>query len=76
MGKLHAELLHDSRQTIDPEEERKFNKASNLKIGQHVLIKNHTASSFQPKYLADHRVIKIVNNNTVICLLQMVGEEM
>ena len=54
------------RETKDPAEERKFDKASDLKIEQLVLIKNHTASTFQPKYLADHRVIKIVNNSTVI----------
>ena len=30
------------------------------------LIKNHIASTFQPKYLADHRVIKIVNNSKII----------
>ena len=66
MWKLHAELLHDSRQTKDSEEERKFNKASNLKTWQLVLIKNHTASTFQPKYLADHGIIKIVNDSTVI----------
>ena len=66
MWKLHAELLHDSRETKDPVEERKFDKASDLKIGQLVLIKNHTASTFQPKCLADHRVVKILNNNTLI----------
>ena len=66
MWKLHAELLHDSRQSKDPEDKRKFNKASNLKIGQLVLNKNHTTSTFQPKYLADHRVAKIVNDSTVI----------
>ena len=58
MWMLHAELLHDSRQSKDPKEERKFNKASNLKIGQLVFIKNHTTSTFQPKYLPDHRLIK------------------
>ena len=58
MWKLHAELVHDSRQNRDPEEKRKFNKASDLKIGQLVLIRNHTTSTFQPKYLADYRVIK------------------
>ena len=66
MWRLNAELLHDSRETKDPVEERKFDKASDLKIGQLVSIKNHTASTFQPKYLADHRVIKIVNDSTVI----------
>ena len=66
MWKLHAELLHDSRETTDPVEERKFNKASDLKIWQLILIKKHTASTFQPTYLADHRVVKIVNDSTVI----------
>ena len=66
MWRLYAELLCDSRQTKDPVEERKFNKASDLKIGQLVLIKNHTGTTFQPKYLADHRVIKIVNDSTLI----------
>ena len=66
MWKLHAELLQDTRQYKYPGEEEKFNKASNSKIGQLVLIKNHTASTFQPKYLADHRVIKIVNDSTII----------
>ena len=58
MWKLHAELLLDFRQTKDAKVERKFDKASDLNIGQLVLIKNHTASTFQPKYLPDHRVIK------------------
>ena len=66
MWRLHSELLHDCSQTKDTKEERKFKKASNLKIGQLVLIKNHNTSTFQPKYLAEHRVIKIVNENTVI----------
>ena len=52
--------------TKDAVEERKFDKASDLKIVQLALIKNHTASTFQPKYLADCRVIKIVNDSTVI----------
>ena len=78
MWKLHAELLHDSRQTKDPEEERKFDKASNLKIGPTCfLIKNHTAPTFQPKYLADHRVIKIVNDSTeIMSSPDSIGEEM
>ena len=66
MWKLHAELLQDSREAKDPEEGRKFNKASDLKIEQLVLIKNHTASTFQSKYLADHRVLDILNDSMVI----------
>ena len=66
MWRLHEELLWDTRQDKDPGDEGKFDKVSNFKIGQVVLIKNHTTSTFQPKYLADHRVIKIVNDSTVI----------
>ena len=66
MWKLHVELLHDSRETKDPVEERKFDKASYLKLGQLILIKNHTASTFQPNYLADHKVVKIINDSTFI----------
>ena len=65
MWRLHAELLQDTRQDKDPEEEGKFDKASNFKIVQLVLIKNHTAYTFQPKYLVDYRVTKIVNDSTL-----------
>ena len=57
MWNLHGELLWDSSEAKFPQEERKFNKVSDSKkIEQLVLIKNHTASTFHPKYLADHRV--------------------
>ena len=56
MWKLHAELLWVTREAKDPEEERKFDNASDLKLGQLVMIKNHTASTFQPKYLANQSI--------------------
>ena len=66
MWTLHTKLLWDSREAKDPEEEKKFDKASDVKTGQLVLIKNHTASTFQPKYLADHRVLKVLNDSMVV----------
>ena len=66
MWKLHTELLQDTRCDKDPEGEGNFDKALNFKIQELVLIKNHAASTFQPKYLADHRIIRIVNYSTVI----------
>ena len=63
------EATHDSRETKHPVGERKFNKASDLKIGQLVLIKNHTTFTFQPKYLTHHRVVKIHKDITVIISL-------
>ena len=44
----------------------KHDKAANLKIGQLVLIKNNTDTAFDPKYLADHRVVQILNELVVI----------
>ena len=69
LWKVHAETLHDIQTQKDPEEgddNTKYDKATNLKIGQLVLIKNNTGIAFDPKYLADHRVVWIVNELVVI----------
>ena len=29
-------------------------------------MENHNARAFQPKYLADYRIVKVINENTVI----------
>ena len=41
-------------------------RPTDLKIGQLVLIKNNTSVTFDPKYLADHRVVRVVNKSVVI----------
>ena len=69
LWKVHAETLHDIWTQKDPEEgddDIKCDKATDLKIGQLVLIKNNTGIAFDPKYLADHRVVWIVNESVVI----------
>ena len=69
LWKVHAETLHDIQTQKDPEEgddNTKYDKATDLKIGQLVLIKNNTGIAFDPKYLADHRVVQIVNELVVI----------
>ena len=69
LWKIHAEMLHDIRTQSDPEQgedDTKYDKATDLKIGQLVLIKNNTGMVFDPKYIADHRVICIVNESVVI----------
>ena len=71
-------MLHDIRTKSDPEEgedDIKYNKATDLKIGQLVLIKNNTGTVFDPKYIVDHRVICIVNESIVI-LQTPAGKEM
>ena len=69
LWKIHAETLHDIRTKNNPEEgddDTKYDKATDLKIGQLVLIKNNTGTAFDPKDLADHRIVWIVNESIVI----------
>ena len=69
LWKIHVEMLHDIRTKSDPEEgedDIKYNKATDLKIGQLVLIKNNTGTVFDPKYIVNHRVICIINESVVI----------
>ena len=62
-------MLHDIRTKSDPEQSEddiKYDKATDLKIGQLVLIKNNAGMVFDPKYIADHRVIHTINESVVI----------
>ena len=65
MWKTHAKLLWELRQS-EPETEKKYNSTRDLKEGQLVLMKDHNVRTFQPKDVTDYRVIKIINENTVI----------
>ena len=62
---LHAKLLVENR-SIKPAINKKVTKASDLKIGQLVLIKNHQKGPFNPTYICDHQVIGIPNKSTVL----------
>ena len=69
LWKIHAEMLHDIRTESDPEEGKddiKYDKVTDLKTGQLILIKNITGTVFDPKYIEDHRVICIINKSVVI----------
>ena len=65
MWKTHAKWLQELRQS-EHETERKYNHTTDLKEGQLVRMKKHIVRVFQPKYLADYRVIKVITENTVI----------
>ena len=45
---------------------QKITKASNLKIGQLVFVKDHQKGTFDPLYIYDHRVVGILNDSTVV----------
>ena len=65
MWKLHAKLLTENRIT-DPIDNKKVTKATDLKIGQLVFVKDHHKGTFNPSYIVDHTVAGIVNESTVL----------
>ena len=65
MWKLHAKLLAENRSN-EPATHRKVTKASDLKLGQLVFVKDHQKGTFDPLYVFDHRVTGILNDSTVV----------
>ena len=63
--KLHAKLIEENR-GVDPVQDKKITKASDLKVGQLVFINDCCKGTFEPKYISDHRVSGIINDSTVI----------
>ena len=63
--KLHAKLLAENRMA-KPATNKKVTKASDLRIGQLVLVKNHCRGPFNPTYIYDHWVAGILNKSTVL----------
>ena len=46
----------EENRKADPTEHKKITKASDLKIGQLVFVKDHCKGTFAPTYTFDHRV--------------------
>ena len=65
MWKLYAKLREVNRR-IYPVENKKITKATDLKIGQPVFVKDHQKAAFDPTYIYDHRVPEILNDSTVM----------
>ena len=65
MWKLHVKLLEENRKA-DPGENQKITKASDLKIGQLVFVKDHYKGTFDLTYIFDHRIAGIINDSTVL----------
>ena len=62
MWNLHAKLLKESRART----KQKITKASNLKIGQLVFVKDHQKGTFDSHYIYDHRHVGILSDSTVL----------
>ena len=73
MWKRDTKLLQENRRA-DPTENKKITKASDLKIGQLVFVKDHHKGIFDTTYNFDHRVSGILNNSTVM-LTTLDGKE-
>ena len=56
---LVAVNLKNARAQKDP---KHFPKVTKLKIGDTVMVKNHTAKPFEPKYVGDYQIIKLVGH--------------
>ena len=60
LWKVHVETLHNIKTQKDLDEgddDVKYDKATDLKLGQLALIKKNTGITFDSKYLVDHRVV-------------------
>ena len=65
LWELHAKLLTENPVT-EPTNDKKVTKASNLKIGELVFVKDHCKGTFDSSYIYDHRVPGIVNESMVV----------
>ena len=65
MYQMVAQQLYNSRHCYV--EDNKYNKLSDhgILVGDLVLVKDHTAKSFEPKYKEDYHVVQIYGTNTL-----------
>ena len=61
-----TQQLINSRERYIKKHQNKQPSESQLQAGDLVLIKNHTAKSFEPKYKGNYRIVKIYGNNVDI----------
>ena len=65
MYQMVAQQLYNSRQCYI--KDNKYNKVPDhgILVGDLVLVKDHTAKSFEPKYKEDYRVVQIYGTNAL-----------
>ena len=71
MFELVTVNLKKARARKDPEH---FPNVTQLQEGDTVMIKNHTAEPFEPKYVGDYRIIKITGHKVLLKALKT-GQE-
>ena len=61
----HLKELHQRKEYTDQQNNKNNTK---LKIGQPVMVKNHACHTFEPKHLLDYKILKIVNDSTLLLI--------
>ena len=58
----HAKSLQENRLL----KTQKVEKNKNFKVGQILAVKNHLRNTFEPKFVSNYRILKIVNEHTLL----------
>ena len=66
LWKHHAIHLKEMNQRNEHRDQQTRRTDPKFKIDQPVMVKNHACHTFEPKYLPDYRVPKILNDRTVL----------
>ena len=66
LWKHHAAYLKDIDYRKDDSKPCMSRNNTKFETGQAALVKNHADSAFEPKYLMDYRVLKILNESTLL----------
>ena len=74
LWKFHAKILAENRM-VEQATDEKITSALDLKIGQLVIVRNQHKGPFDPTYIYDHWLAKVLNNSTVL-LTTLDGKEM
>ena len=63
----HTKSLQENRllKTEKVKKNKNF-KVHNFKVGQLIAVKNHLRNTFEPKFVSDYRILKIVNKCTLL----------
>ena len=69
LWKHHTKHLRKWHQRNEHKDQHINKDNPKFKIGQSFIVKNHTHNTFEPKYLLDYRVLKVLNDS--IFLLTM-----
>ena len=63
----HAKSLLEKRLLkTDALEHNKYFKLHEFKVGQLVAVKNHLRNTFDTRFFSDYRIVKIINEHTVL----------